>query len=97
MEVVQHLFQRFSKVADQGAADASAIHFGYLNACILHKSAVDADLAEFVLDQHQLFAGISLLQKLLDQRGLSGAQKAGENINLRHVLFPSVSMNFLTS
>ena len=84
MVLLQNLAQSLSKVAHQRAADASAVHFGHLNAGILHKSAVNADLAKLVLNENQLFAGIGFVQQLFDERGLASAQKARENINLCH-------------
>ena len=84
---IQNLLERLAKVADQGAADATAVHFGDLNARILHKSAVNADLTEFVLNEYQLFPGVCLGQKLFDERGLARSQKSGKNINLCHVIY----------
>ena len=72
----QHLFQRLAEVADQRAADAPAVHLANLNPRILHESAVNADLTELVFNQHQLFPAVSLLDQLLNQRGLARSQKA---------------------
>ena len=51
----ENLLERLAEIANKRAADASAVHFGHLNACVLHKAAVDANLAEFVFNQHELF------------------------------------------
>ena len=80
----ENLLERLAEIANERAADASAVHFGDLNACVLHKAAVDANLAEFVFNQHEFFARISLSEKLFDQRGLSRTEKARENINFGH-------------
>ena len=56
--LVKHLFKCFAKVTYQGAANATAVHFGYFNACVLHKTAVNTNLAKFVFNQHQLFTGV---------------------------------------
>ena len=82
--LLQHLRQRLAKVTDQRAADATGIHFVDLNTCFCKKTAVNTDLTEFVFDQHQLLARISLLDHFFDQRGLTRAQKTGKNINLGH-------------
>ena len=71
------------------AADAARGHLGDLDAGLLQKAAVDVDLAEFVLDQHELFAAVGFRDQLFDERGLAGAQKAGENVNFRHKKYAS--------
>lgn len=52
---VEHLFERLAEIADQGAADAPLVHFGDLDPRVLHKAAVNTDLAELVFDEHELF------------------------------------------
>ena len=97
MELLQHLFKRFGKIADERAADAARVHLGDLDARFLQERAVDADLAELVLDQNELFAGVRLGDELLDERRFARAQKAAEYFDLRHVLvsfFPSGSPPF---
>ena len=79
-----HLFQRLAEVAHQGAADAAGIHLRNGDARLLQKAAVNADLAEFILNEHQLLPGVALRDHFFDQRGLSGSQKAGVNIDFRH-------------
>ena len=84
MEFPDHLFQSLAKVAHQAAANAAGVHFGNVDAGILQEAAIDADLAEFVLDQHQFFACVGFLDHLLDEGGLTGAQETGININFSH-------------
>ena len=89
---MQHLDKRLAEITDKRAADAARIHLGHVDAGIGKEATVHTDLAEFVLDQHQLFAGICLLDQLFDQRGLAGAQKAGKNINFGHFYAPLVAI-----
>ena len=91
VELRHDLFESLVEVADEGAADAARGHLGDLDAGLLEKAAVDVDLAEFVLDQHELFAAVGFRDQLFDERGLAGAQKAGENINFRHKKYASFS------
>ena len=81
------LFQCLAKVAHQTAADAAGVHFRNVDAGLLHETAVNADLTKFVFDQHQLLTLVALGDHLLDQRGLTGTQEAGVNINLCHNIF----------
>ena len=83
-ELALHVLEGLAEVTHQGAADAAGGHFGDLHAGILQEAAVNADLAEFILDQHDLFALVGLVQQLLDQRGLARAEKAGDNIDFCH-------------
>ena len=82
--LVDHLAQRLAEVAHQRAADAAGVHLRHLDAGLLHKAAVNADLAEFVFNQNDLLAGKRLFKQFLDQRRLARAKKAGKNINFRH-------------
>ena len=77
------LLQRLAEVADQAAADAAGVQLVDLNACLAHKAAVNADLAEFVFDQHDLLPGEGFFDELFDQRGFACAQKAGKNVDFR--------------
>ena len=79
------LFQRLAEVADQTAADAAGVQLVDLNTGLAHKAAVNADLAEFVLDQDDLFARKGFLDELFDKGGLAGTEKAGENVDLGFV------------
>ena len=84
MELLLHILQSLVEVAHQRAADAAGGHLGDLHAGFFQEAAVDADLAELVLDQNQLLTGECLGQQFLDEGGLAGAQKTGNNINFRH-------------
>ena len=80
----QHLGQGLAEVAHQRAADTSRVHFVDLNACLGQKAAVDADLAEFILNQHQLLTCVGFGDELFDEGGFTGTQKAGENVDFGH-------------
>ena len=79
------LFQCLAEVAHQGAADAAGVQLVDLNASLTHKAAVNADLAEFVFDQHDLFTLERFLDELFDQGRFACTQKAGENINFSYL------------
>ena len=91
MVALNHLTQRLAEIAHQTAADAAGVHFGDVDAGILQKSTINANLTEFVLDQYQLLAAVSLLNHFLDQGCLAGSQEAGVNIDYSHDITPSVS------
>ena len=78
---LDNLLQCLAEVADQAAADAAGVQLIDLNAGLAHEAAVDADLAEFVLDQDDLLTGEGLLDELFDKGGLAGAEEAGENVD----------------
>ena len=63
---------------EQGV-DYFTIHAG-----ILQETAVDADLPELVFNEYQLLALIGLAEHLLDERGLTGAQKTRYNVDFCH-------------
>ena len=75
------LLQCLAEITDQAAADAAGVQLIDLNAGLTHEAAVDADLAEFVLDQDDLLTGEGLLDELFDKGGLAGAEEAGENVD----------------
>ena len=75
------LLQCLAEITDQAAADAAGVQLIDLNAGLAHEAAVDADLAEFVLDQDDLLTGEGLLDELFDKGGLAGAEEAGENVD----------------
>ena len=93
MELLLYLHKRFAEISDKRAADAAGIHLGNLDAGLLQKAAVDADFTEFVLDQNNLLAAVTVGKQFLNEGRLSGAQKAGENVNLNHVC-PSFLLHF---
>ena len=84
--LLHHLLQGGAEITHQRAADAAGVQLIDLDAGLLQKAAVDADLAELVLDEHDLLACKGLFDELLDKGGLTGAKEAGENIDLGHSL-----------
>ena len=82
--LLHHLLQCGAEVAHQRAADAAGVQLVDLDAAFLQKAAVDADLAELVLDQNDLLAGKGLFDELFDQGSFTGAKEAGENIDFGH-------------
>ena len=83
-ELLMDLAQGLVKVAHQRAADAARGHLADLHAGILQETAVDADLAKLVFNEHQLLTLIGLAEHLLDERGLTGAQKTRYNVDFCH-------------
>ena len=69
----EYLLQGGAEVAHQGAADAAGVHLGDLHSGVPEKAAVDADLAELVLNEDDLLALEALVQQLFDKGGLAGA------------------------
>ena len=84
--LLHHLLQGGAEITHQRAADAAGVQLIDLDAGLLQKAAVDADLAELVLDEHDLLACKGLFDELLDKGGLTGAKEAGENIDFGHSL-----------
>ena len=82
--LLDHLGQGLAKVAHQGAADTAGVHLGDVNARILEEAAVNTDLAELVLNEHQFLTLVGLLDHLLDQSGFTGSEETGININFCH-------------
>ena len=70
-----HLFKRLGKVADERAANATGVELVYFYACILQKSAVYADIAEFVFYKHEFFARIRFFNQLFYERGFARAEE----------------------
>jgi hypothetical protein len=87
VELLRHLLERLAEVADKTAADAAAVHLGYLDARLAQEAAVDADFAELVFDENNLLALPSVGEQLFDKGGLSGAEEAGENVNFCHLYY----------
>ena len=52
----KNLFQSLSEISDKTAAYTAGVHLSDFNSCILKKTAVNADIAEFVFDKDKLFA-----------------------------------------
>ena len=87
MILVDELDERVVEIARQGAADAAGIELGDLDAGILHERAVDANLAVFVLEEHQLLAFKRAAgEQLLDERGLARAKETGNYIYSGHFI-----------
>ena len=84
MELIDDILKRRSEITNEAAADAAGIHLRDLDACFLQESAVDTDLTELVLDEHDLLSVISVRDELLDKSSLTGTQESGENVYLCH-------------
>ena len=89
LKLLVNLGKRLGKITDERAAYTTGIHLGNINAGILQKSAVNTDLAEFVLNQHDLFTHVSFFKKLFNQRSLSRTEKSRKNIYFCHGKFAS--------
>ena len=85
VKLIKHLPKRCGKIADEGAADTTRIHFGYLDARLGEKAAVNSYFTKLVFNKHNALAAVCLLYQLLYKRGLSGSEKAGKNIYFRHL------------
>ena len=88
MELLNNLFHSFSEISHKAAAYATGVHLGYLDSGILKKAAVDSYLAKFIFNKNYFFACIGFFNEFFDKRGLSRAQKTGENIYLCHFIIP---------
>lgn len=73
LELNKHLLQSLSKVPHQTAADTAGIHFRDLYSGILKEAAINADLAEFILNQDQLLSLVCFLDEFLDKGRLASA------------------------
>jgi hypothetical protein len=73
------------QVAAHCAADAAVVHFDDLLVRFLDDRAVDADLAELVLDHRDALA-VVFLEDAVQQRRLARAEKAGEDRHRHHVV-----------
>ena len=86
--LLHHLLQGGAEIAHQRAADAAGVQLVDLDAGLLEEAAVNADLAELVLDQHHFLACKGLLDQFFDQGGFAGTQETGEDINFGHDQMP---------
>ena len=66
------------QIAAHGAADAAVVHLEHFLVGADHEVVVDADLAEFV-DDDGVFLAVRLGQDAVEQRGLAGAEIAGQH------------------
>ena len=82
--LLQHLLQCLTEIANQTAANTAGVHLRDLDACLLQKTAVNADLTKLIFDQHQLLTLVAFLDQFFDQRSFTCTQKAGINIDLCH-------------
>ena len=90
VEFLDNLLQGLAEITYQATANTAGVHFGDVDAGILQEAAVNADFAEFVLNQHQLLTGISFLNHLFNQSGFACAQEAAVNIDFCHGYAPSI-------
>ena len=72
----KHLFKSLCEITDKRATDTARIHFGYLYSGVLKETAVNSNLAEFILNENYLFACVGFLDKLLYKSGFSCTEKA---------------------
>ena len=84
VELLHHLAQGHGKITHQAAADAAGVHLSDLNAGLPQESAVNADLAEFIFDQNDLFSLEHFFQQFLDEGGLACSQESADHINFSH-------------
>jgi hypothetical protein len=66
------------EVAAHGAADAAVVHLEHFLVGADHEVVVDADLAELV-DDHGVALAVRLGEDAVEERGLAGAEIAGEH------------------
>ena len=81
VELALALHQAFDdadEVAAHGAADAAIVHLEHFLVGADDEVVVDADLAEFV-DDDGVFLAVVLRQDAVQQRGLAGAEIAGQH------------------
>src|SRR6185436_3009321 len=72
------------EVAAHGAADAAVVHLDDAFVRLFDDLAVDADLAELVLDHGDLLA-VVFLEDAVQQRGLARAEKPREDRDWHHL------------
>ena len=82
--LLDDLLQSLAEVTHQRAADAAGVHLGNVDTRILEETAVNADFAELVFNQHQLLSLVAFGNQLFDQSRLAGSQKSGKNIDFCH-------------
>ena len=81
---VDNLLESNCKVANEGAADTTRVHFVDLNSRLCQESSVDTDLTELVLNKNYFFAVICFFNKFFDKGGLSCTEKARKYVNFSH-------------
>ena len=85
----KNLFQSLSEISDKTAANTAGVHFSNFDSGILKKTAVNADIAEFVFDKDKLFALVALRNQLFDKSSFSGTEKSGKNRDFSHYEYTS--------
>ena len=91
MVLRDYFLQSLAKIAHQRAANTSGVHFCNVDTCFLQETAINADLTEFIFDEHQLLTAVSFLDHFFDQCGFACTQKTGINIDNCHSRSPSVN------
>ena len=81
---IQYFLQSSAEITYQRAADTAGVHLGDFHAGAFQKTTVDTDFSEFVFNQDDLFTLEGFVQKFFDQSGLSGTQKAGNDVDFGH-------------
>ena len=71
---------RLRQVAADGAADAARLHQQHVAAHVGDQVVIEADLPELV-DQHGAVGEVRTAQHMPQQRGLAGAEEAGEHMH----------------
>ena len=80
----QCTFQYLLEIFPQGAADAPCVQVFNLNGIAFEKGFVDLHPTKVVLNDKHSLVPQSGLQKMLDEGGFSGTQKAGDHKDLCH-------------
>ncbi len=80
----KHFLQCLSEISDQRTADASGVHLTDIDPGIFQKSAVNADLTEFIFNKNNLLSFQGVVKKLLDQRRFPRSEESRYDINLSH-------------
>ena len=78
VEIAQQGLQRVDQIAAHGAAQAAALQQHHVVADIFHQQVIERDVAEFIDDDGGLAQRL-VLEQAVEQRGLAGAEKAGED------------------
>ncbi len=81
------------EVAAHGAADAAVVHLEDFFLGADDQLLIDADLAELVLDDGDALA-VLLGEDVVEQRGLAGAEEAGEDGDGNTLILASHSSPF---
>ena len=76
MELLEDLSESLREISNERATDATGIHLGDLDTCILKESSVNADFAELIFYENYLLTAVRFLNKLLYKRSLSRSEKS---------------------